>query len=122
MALVLVQISSRAVVQLPWNIIGEYNSSCTLGELYESIKTGSIPIDMWEFPSKFDRYLVSAAIGKSKTDTFDRISVNSRVSEAVAALGRCIRFELHKPDDNSNDNACTSTSQSGDPQADESST
>ena len=28
MALVSVQISSGAVVHLPWNIVGEYNSSC----------------------------------------------------------------------------------------------
>ena len=70
MALVSVQISLGAV-HLPWNIVGEYNSYCTLVELYQSIKTGSNPIDMWEFPFKFDRYLVSAAIGKSKTSVFE---------------------------------------------------
>ena len=38
MALVAVQISSGAVLHLPWSTLGKYNSSCSLGELYESIK------------------------------------------------------------------------------------
>ena len=73
MALVSVQISSGAVVHLPWNIVGEYNSSCTLGELYESIKTGSIPIDMWEFPSKFDKI-------KRVNAVLDKVFVRQNIS------------------------------------------
>ena len=39
MALVSVQISSGAVVHLPWNIVGEYNSSCKyMPRLFEEIK------------------------------------------------------------------------------------
>ena len=97
MALVSIQISSGATIYLPWNIVGGYTSDCTIGELYEGVKQGTIKIDFWAFPEKLREHSVGASIGRSKIDAFDSISINSPVSDAVSIFGRYIKFELHEP-------------------------
>ena len=80
MSLISIQISSVATVHLSWNIIGCYKKDYTTAN---GIKSGSISIDFWSFPDKLSNHDVSASIGRSKVDTFDRISVNTSLSEAM---------------------------------------
>ena len=113
MSLISIQISSGATVHLPWNIIGGYEKDCTIAELYSGIKSGAICIDFWSFPDKLSNYDVGASIGRSKVDTFDRISVNTSISEAISTFGRYIKLELHKPDSkDSIASSCTSSTSS----------
>ena len=72
------QISSGATVHLSWNIIGGYEKDCTTAELYNGIKSGSeVSTD------ELSNHDVSASIGHPTVDTFDRISVNTSLSEAI---------------------------------------
>ena len=96
MSQISIQISSGATVHLSWNIIGGYEKDCTIAELYNGIKSGSISIDFWSFLDKLSNHNVSVSIGRSKVDTFDIISVNTSLSVAISTFGRYIKLELHK--------------------------
>ena len=96
MSLISIQILSGATVHLSWNIIGSYKKDCTIDELYNGIKSGSISIDFWYFPDKLSNHDVGTSIGCSKVDTFDIISVNTSLSEAISTFGRYNKLELHK--------------------------
>ena len=96
MSLISIQISSRVTVHLSWNIIGSYEKDCTIAELYNGIKSGSISIDFWSFPDKLSNHDLGASIRRSEVDIFNRISVNTSLSEAISTFGRYIKLELHK--------------------------
>ena len=98
MSLVSVQITCGAIVVLPWNIIGGYSESSSLGELYEAIKDGTLKVDFWNMSPKYNDYLISTSIGRSKTDSFDNISANVSVLDATSTFGRYIMYKLHKPE------------------------
>ena len=98
MSLISVHISFGAMVHLSWNIIGGYKKDCTIAQLYNSIKSGSIGIGFWSFLAKLSNHDVDASIGRSKVDTFDRISVNTSLSEAISTFVRYIKLELYKTD------------------------
>ena len=98
MSLIYIQISSGATVHLSWNIIGGYEKDCTIAELYNGIKSGFISINFWSFPDKLSNHDVGVLIGRSKVDTFNRISVNTSLTEAMSTFGRYIKLEAAQTD------------------------
>ena len=77
-------------------MIGDYEKDCTIAELYNGIKSGSISINFWSFLDKLSNHDVGVSVGCSKVDTFDRISFNTSLSEAILTFGRYVKLELHK--------------------------
>ena len=66
----------------------------------------------WELPAKYKDVSVKASIGRSKTDSFDNVTLSVSVSEAVALFGRYLRFNLVEQSDNNNNSTLNVNDQS----------
>ena len=72
---------------MPWCITGNYKEDITVGKQFEGIRDGHLGSG-WTFPAKYNsklaEYTVEASIGRSKTDSFDRVMLSVGVNETVS--------------------------------------
>ena len=95
MSLLSAQIVNGSSVILPWSIIGGYSENCSAVEFYEDLIRGRLDLTFFTFPEKLLNSSYSIEVGRSKTDSFDRVMPSLRLSDVVSVFGRNIRFILH---------------------------
>lgn len=113
MALISAQIRKGSTVLLPWHIVGGFSEGCTMLELFQSIKNGSIDLGTWVFPEKLRDLPITVSVGKSKTDAFDNVMANMNVVQTVSLFGHYVRFNLVEDKDQKRSTACEMPSESG---------
>lgn len=112
MALISAQIRKGSTVLLPWHIVGGFSEGCTMLELFQSIKNGSIDLGTWVFPEKLRDLPITVSVGKSKTDAFDNVMANMNVVQTVSLFGHYVRFNLVEDKDQKRSTACEMPSES----------
>lgn len=113
MALISAQIRKGSTVLLPWHIVGGFSEGCTMLELFQSIKNGSIDLGTSVFPEKLRDLPITVSVGKSKTDAFDNVMANMNVVQTVSLFGHYVRFNLVEDKDQKRSTACEMPSESG---------